>query len=367
MIYVAMSLLFTYSLVLNSVAPLLNYFRSYFELSVASSSLIPVFLLSGTVLSNIFVGFIFNKLGLRRTLLVGLFLLVTGTSSAAFSNSIALLILGMILIGFSNGFGFTGATMLLLTEGTKSSNFGLFHGAYGLGGIAAPLLIELFNQLGTGFKGLYLTYTFLAVSLTLMVGKATANALPIEETSVNNAERKEKLKLTGESRKVFITYLIMLIFYSSAEIGTITWAGTYSKPGVVPTTLGYTVFWFLFTVTRFALPIIEKTFRNIVLLNGTLLIIFLLLFAKTGNITLFFTTGAFFGPLFPYIQSRAIRKISEELRPVFNGLTYSLTSLGGNLTVFLMGTLIEKFGILSYMLPTSLILTLVLSHFLAIK
>jgi fucose permease len=155
------------------MAPLLSSFRELFHISVELSSLLPFFSLTGTVLSNIFVGIYLNRLGLKRALMTGYLLTILGSLIIAFSGRLFLSLVGLFFFGLSTGFGFTASTTLLVQS--KKPKFGLFHGAYGLGGIIAPLLIKVVQGKWQDFRFVYLIYS------ALFLSRLTYTLVKIEE------------------------------------------------------------------------------------------------------------------------------------------------------------------------------------------
>lgn len=353
-----MIIIFSYSLVLNSMAPLLSSFRELFHISVGLSSLLPFFSLTGTVISNIFVGIYLNKLGLKKALMTGYLLTILGSLIVTLSGSLPLSLAGIFLFGLSTGFGFTASTTLLVQS--KNPKFGLFHGAYGLGGIIAPLLINFVQRKWQDFRIVYLIYSVLFISLlTYTLLKK------IEELSAEQKRESFSLSEIRQAFKIdsFRIFLLLLLLYSSAEIGVITWAGTISNSGVISTYNAYMIFWALFTLSRFAVERLEKTFRYLLRTNTLLLVVSTVLLFTTKNPIYFIVSGFLFGPLFPYIQKHALRNIPSDVVSLFNGATYAFTSLGGNIASTLIGVLIGKSFIFALLVPVIIIFSITLLSF----
>jgi len=348
-----MLIIFSYSLVINSVAPALKLFQSGYNISVGISSLIPLFSLVGTVLSNIFVGIYLNKLGLKRALLIGFSITIFGSLIIAFSNTLVLSLIGMLIFGFSSGFGFTSSTMLLAQS--KNANFGFYHGAYGLGGILAPLFIQMAQMGMNNFKNVYFVYAVIFILLFVY----TSTKLRVTASTKAEAFKLSEIKYAF-SNSTFMVFLTLLILYSSAEIGVINWAGNIMKEGIVTSATAYSVFWILFTLGRFFLSPITKLIKDLVSVNTIVMIILISLFVITKSPLFFIIAGLFFGPLFPYIQQTAVGKIEKNHLPLFNGATYAFTSLGGSIVSTIMGACLDTVPIISYLLPIIVILAIFL-------
>lgn len=345
-----MLIIFSYSLVLNSMAPLLKSFRELFNISTALSSLLPFFSLSGTVISNIFVGVYISKLGLKRSLIIGSILTIVGTFVVAFATNYSLALIGILIFGLSTGFGFTGGTTLLTLS--KNANYGFFHGAYGLGGIIAPFIITIAEKATSNFKNVYYIYAvgfaFLYIYLLFRKIPELKTTEPFNLKQIKNAFRDRNFSL----------FLILLILYSSAEIGTITWSGSTMRETNISPFISYTLFWLTFTLSRFLVNNLSNLVKNLVRLNSLILLFLVIIFVITKNPVLFSLSGFFFGPIFPYVQNIAINSINRTYTNLFNGSTYAFTSLGGNIVSTLMGLFLDKSLPLSWSIPVIIIFTI---------
>ncbi len=346
-----MLVIFSYSLVLNSMPPLLSSFRELFNISIALSSFLPFFSLAGTVISNIFTGIFLNKLGIKRALLTGYSLTIIGALIVAFSGNYLLSIFGLFVFGLSTGFGFTGSTTLL--SQAKNPNFGFYHGAYGLGGILAPFCISWATRSFGDFRNVYLMYAMMFLLLTFYT--VTKN-FPI----LQNVQGGLSLKGISNAFKNadFLTFLSLLILYSSAEIGVITWAGTVMKDVIISSYVAYSLFWLAFTLSRFFTNYLEKVMPALLRTTAIILGLTIFLFFWLRNPLFFALSGFFFGPLFPYMQKNALGKIKKEHLTLFNGATYAFTSLGGSVVSILMGMIIERNIFLALIVPLVIIISM---------
>lgn len=343
---IPMFIIFSYSVVMNSVAPLLKSFRELYSISLSISSLLPFFMLIGTVLSNLVVSIIINKLGVKKTIFTGIVITILGTFFIALSKSFALTLFGLLIFGFSTGFGFTGGTTLLAMS--KNANYGFFHGAYGIGGMFAPFVIATTQKITGNFKDIYYFYTFLfsILLLVVMIKNPTEKSLK----TLNEGFKIHQIK-KAFGDKNFSFFLFILILYSSVEISTITWAGSTMNNVLFGLFASYSLFWLVFTISRFLTDIISKNVRNLVEINSIILSLALVLFIVTKHPIFFVLSGFFFGPIFPYVQQRGIASISSSLIPIFNGTTYALTSLGGSIASAIMGLTMERSLLVSWAIP----------------
>jgi len=145
--------------------------------------------------------------------------------------------------------------------------------------------------------------------------------------------------------------LLLLILYSSVEIGVITWAGIVMKNVIISSYVAYALFWLAFTLSRFFTDFLEKVMSSLLRTNAIILGFTVFLFFWLRNPLFFALSGFFFGPLFPYMQKNALGKIKKEHLTLFNGATYAFTSLGGSVVSMLMGMVIERNIFLALIVP----------------
>lgn len=377
---IPMFIIFSYSLVMNSTAPLLSAFRELYSISIPLSALLPFFMLTGTVLSNIFVSIIINKFGVKKTILTGNIISVIGILLISSSKTFILSLFGLLIFGFSTGFGFTGGTTLLASG--KNPKYGFFHGAYGIGGMVAPSIIGLVQRITKNFKDVYYFYAILFVILFLII-KTTETTVkqkyaknlgnfgnlrnPSNVNNVSNVSKYKEQISDMHSFKVikeafrnrnFVLFLFMLVTYSSVEIGTITWAGSTMRNILINSFTAYSLFWLTFTISRFLTDTLSKMHLNLVKTHTIILAILTVLFIISRNPLFFVLSGFFLGPIFPYLQKRGILSIDSSLIPIFNGATYALTSLGGNVVSTLMGVTLGTSILISWLIPLTLIFIL---------
>jgi len=241
----------------------------------------------------------------------------------------------------------------MLLAQSKNANFGFYHGAYGLGGILAPLFIQMAQVGMNNFKNVYFIYAVIFILLFTY----TFTRLHVTASTKAEAFKLSEIKYAF-SNSTFMIFLTLLILYSSAEIGVINWAGNIMKEGIVTSATAYSIFWILFTLGRFFLSPITKLFKDLVSVNTIVMIILISLFVITKSPLFFIIAGLFFGPLFPYIQQTAVGKIEKNHLPLFNGATYAFTSLGGSIVSTIMGAFLDTAAIVSYLLPIIVILAI---------
>ncbi|MEN3041762.1 MAG: MFS transporter, partial [Fervidobacterium sp.] len=134
--------------------------------------------------------------------------------------------------------------------------------------------------------------------------------------------------------------------------------GSTMKETNINSFISYTLFWLTFTISRFLVNNLSSLIENLVRINSLILLFLVTIFVLTKNPILFSLSGFFFGPIFPYVQSKGIKSINGIYVPLFNGSTYAFTSLGGNIVSTLMGLTLDKSAPLSWSIPAIIIFTI---------
>ncbi|MGI9255534.1 MAG: MFS transporter [Salinispira sp.] len=354
---------FILAMIINTSHPLLVLIQDSFEISIAESGILPAVISISLSAATLILGIFMNSLGRKATLLLSFILTMGGCLFVAVSDSFVQFIIAYAIIGAGIGSGFvTGSTIY---AGLRKQNFGLYHGFFGLGGMAAPLILKFWVDSGMNFRWLFFFY--LAVIIPVLI---TAVFFRIPEPVLSEVSGDGRH--TGETdnthmrvgRNITLTIAsgVMLISsYAVAEVGASTWAGNMSVDGYGLESASFILsgFWLLFTLSRFfsdRIPAAPP--RAIFILTLFSLIITALWMAGVGA-WLFIVLGASFGPVFPVAQKHINSLLPDSKRALFNGLTYAGNGIGIMIIVPVMGLLGNTMIALAF-IPTLLISIMVL-------
>ena len=356
--FIFLSLLL-FSILVNTLAPIMTSIKSIFNVSIIELSLVPTISTIGSMLSN-FIGAMFiAQLGLKSSFLITTVFGILGTSIFAFSSSFSMVLLGIFFIGFSIGVAFTSLTSFFAHLDEKYQNYGFFHACFGLGGILAPVFISLLLKYNIDFRIIYTVYTFLLIILFFYV--LLTNTM--KNTKYEAIKFHETLKILSRSF-VYIS-LFIFILYAGIEIGYVTWSGTLFNTFNITkekASLILSGFWIVFTLAR---VFTEKINKKIGLLKTISIFSFLaslsiILLLFTHNYLFFITTGIFLGPIFPSLQKFSNSKLSNREVGLFSGLVYGSTGIGQLIIVNSMALVGSISIIYSYVLPIFILFTLIL-------
>ncbi|MBO8161404.1 MAG: MFS transporter [Thermosipho sp. (in: Bacteria)] len=321
------------STIVNSLAPLMPVFQKELNISISSSSFLPVLSVLGTTVFSFLISILISRLGLKRTNISGYILMFLGLLLFSFSRNSFEMAVGAFLIGSSTAILFTSLTTLLAH--LKNPRFGLTHAFFGIGGILAPLLVSFSIKNDFSYRYLYLLYFF--VMILFFIWNFVLRLPNAKYESFNFSKMKKTIL-----KPLFFISIISFFLYSGSEISLITWASNlfiYFGFNEAKAAIIISLFWIFYTLSRFLSDFIVKIFgeKKMVIFSALLSPILISLMLLTKNAYLFSVIGFFMGTIFPMIQRYANMNLDKEEVGLLNGVTYGSTGIGGMFFSSVMG------------------------------
>ena len=155
-----------FSMVMNTLAPLMTSIQERFSISVAVSSILPFISTLGTMISNFVGGFFITD---RYNFIIGNYYSDCGFNLFAFAVNFPMIVIAVFLLGFATGGVFLTLTSSYSHLDGKYQNFGIYNAFFGFGGIFAPLLVSLFLRLNLDFRFIYFFHLVLAIVILIWV------------------------------------------------------------------------------------------------------------------------------------------------------------------------------------------------------
>lgn len=235
----------------------------------------------GSFVTVIASGVLLRRLGYRRVLLGGSGTLFVGLLALVLAPSWFLFVLGAAVGGL--GFGAVQVAVNLLVARTfdagAASALNLVNAVFGLGALAAPLLVAAFAP---GIRWPILVLAGLALSVVVALGR-------LERYPTAPAEVSATDRASGGTALV-VGFVALYFFYVSAEVGVTSWATEHLTPtwGVTVGAAATSFYWGALTIGRLIAVFLARRFSP-----GTLLLAGLGL----GLVALL---AASYGPISPY-------------------------------------------------------------------
>lgn len=369
-VFLLFTLMFLAPFIENTRGIFIPIFKEDFSVSnTAISSMITGVSLAGMAVTFI-GGALIEKLGQKKTVLLGILCLILGMVLQALSNSYFMFFVGFIpIIAGLNIYSVASNTMVpLIFVGSSTLAMNLFHFMYGVGSTVSQNAIGVLLDYGITWRSIYLFIAALYV-IVLLAFKFTRfpdkQRVPVKEGEVS-VFKNPKLYVFGAA----------LGFYVFAEQGMSLWLPNYLKEAfglresIGARYLG--TFFLLFAVGRLLGGfIVQKTgvMRTVIFTEiAALLLLFIGVFFGNSYLFVISISGLFFSIVFPSTMS-LVSKIFKERPGMATGFIMTMVAFILNSMNLLMGILMDEIGprLAIFLLPLSMGISLCLMVFIRIK
>ncbi|HEX6557513.1 MAG TPA: MFS transporter [Ktedonobacteraceae bacterium] len=313
----------------------------------------------GSMLGTVLSGFLIRSIQPKYLLLLGLFLLGSGSTTIVLTSSFPVLLLGQMVIGL--GFGFIDPSLnsiaTLTFQETLASELNTLHGLFGLGSLLGPLLLAFGLHF---FQSLELSYFIGAGIAVITIVLLLLQRLPELARHATNVEHKRAAnrELWNVLRQGLLWLMVFQVsLFAAAEIGFGNWIVTavsqsaaLSLAQAAPVA---TAFFLGLMVGRLGGAQVlkrgwmsETSLLSAVLCGGVVCGTIVAMFP--GQVLVSYVAsalvGGFYGPLEPSMMAITSRHFKHAIGPVS-----SILIIGTNATSMLvpaaMGLLIPALGI----------------------
>jgi len=364
--YIGM-LIFGISLI--SIGSILPNLTDKFSLTGYSAGALVSLLPSGILLGSLVFGPIVDRYGYKILLIICSLFVVIGIYGIAVSDSMPVLQISILLIGFGGGV-INGGTNALVADiagdekGAKLSFLGVF---YGIGALGVPAILAILSG--------FFTYQNVLITISIFLLLLISFLVFIKFPAPKNAQGfpiKEGIKLINDP--ILLTFGFFLFFQSGIEgIGN-NWTTTYLQKYVLASpenslfALTYLVI--ALTGTRLILSFILKGLSRSYVIYMSLIIVMLgSLIIFLGG-TYFYTVvglvflGIGFAAGFPIILS-FVADIFTSLSGTAFSLVFVIALVGNMVLNYITGIVSEAYGIRYFtliILFSALMMILILSY-----
>jgi fucose permease len=307
--------------------------------------------MAAIALSALGLGFLADRLGRKRSILLGLLLFAANAYLFAVADSFAGFLVLLTVSGAAIGIFKTGALALIgdisrsAREHTVTMN--KVEGFFGLGGIIGPAIVARLLQEGVAWKWLYVAA---GVLCTLLVLAAARVRYPHPVAAAAPVTLSRSLRLAGQ--KMALGFSLACFLYVALECSIYVWLPTYlagdSYLSPVFTAWAVPVFFLLRAGGRFLgawlLDHLPWTLV-LVLASGGILLCFTVAVAG-GSVPAAFAlplSGLFMAPVYPTLNSKGISCFPKSEHGAAAGVILFFTCLGAALGPLMMGAVSDAF------------------------
>ncbi|KYP80418.1 MFS transporter [Ferroacidibacillus organovorans] len=323
----------------------------------------------GYLVASLISGWVTERVGIKRGVTAGLFIMVVGVGLTAFAPSLAALVVGYALSGLGSGAMEIGTNALipLVAEQQQARYFNALHACYGLGATLSPFLAAWSLHALHSWQVPYMVEFFGLLALLILVlpmryprvQHVVARPLPppLEEAALSGivaeGSTQASVRMAEVYRSpVFYALLVAITLNVVAETGVANWMPTLLRHlGSTPaqSALALSGFYALYTLGRlFIGPHVARIGLVRSVVYACLLSAVSMLIGQFGAHSLTFfmiLSGASFGIIFPTISALASEKFPGRTASVL-GLLFTSAGLGAAFGASMIGWITQIAGLM---------------------
>lgn len=363
-----------FAMTTDSVGVIIPEVIRAFHLSMTAGGAFHYANMSAIAVAGIGLGFLADKLGRKKTIILGLILFAFNSYLFAVANSYAVFVMLLIVSGASIGIFKTGALALIgdISNSTQehTSTMNTVEGFFGTGAIIGPAIVARLLLGGVSWKWLYVIAGTICVLLI-----AIASLVRYPHTLKASAEPVD-LKRTMHMLKnpYALAFSMACFLYVAVECAIYVWLPTYlhyNKPSsAFMAAYVISIFFVLRAGGRFLGAWVTKRWNwttILMLFSGAILACFLgsIFGGPNAAVYLLALSGLFMSVIYPTLNSKGISCFPKAEHGAVAGVILFFTCVGAALGPLAMGAVSDIFGNLRYgfILATSFATVLFLGLF----
>lgn len=352
-----------FGIVLTTLGSILPDIITRFEVSKANAGSLFLLMTFGILLAQLLFGPTVDRLGYRTPLVGAALVVAAGLETIAFGESLAVVRLGVLLIGLGGGIlnVATNGVVADIAESGKAANLSLLGVFFGVGAVGVPFALGAFGSMVS--QSSILAIVGLIAAVTAAATMLTRFPLPKQPHSFPAAQAA---RLVKEEPLVILGF--MLFLQSGMEITVGGWTSTFAREelslGGRAALFFLSLYWLGTMLARLVLGSVLKRISPARVLPFSLLLAFAgaVLLLTTSNTTQagigVFLVGAGFAAVFPVVLGWVGERY-EALSGTAFSMVLVMALCGGMLLPYATGLIAERFGIRASLLviPAALVLS----------
>jgi len=342
-----------FAMTTDAVGVIIPEVMKQFQLSMTAAGLMHYAPMVAIALAGIFLGFLADKFGRKKTIIIGLALFAANSYLFLTGNSFAFFLGLLIISGTAIGVFKTAALALIgdisksTTEHTSTMN--AVEGFFGVGAIIGPFIVTYLLKTGVDWKWLYVVAGTLCVVLIIL-----ASMVEYPKT-IKTTEDPINLKATLSMMKdpYALGFSFAAFLYVAVECAIYVWMPTliagYKGSAIFIATYSLSIFFILRAGGRFLGAWLMSHFNWALVLSIFSFLIFLCFLGSViGGIgfavVLLPLSGLFMSVIYPTINSKGISCFPKAKHGSVAGVILFFTAAGAALGPLLMGAVSDAFG-----------------------
>jgi len=342
-----------FAMTTDSVGVIIPQVIREFHLSMTAAGAFHYVTMSAIAVAGITLGFLADKFGRKKAIILGLVLFALNSYLFAVGNSFAFFLGLLVISGTAIGIFKTGALALIgdisnsTTEHTSTMN--AVEGFFGVGAIIGPFIVAYLLRAGVSWKWLYVIAATICVLLILL---ALAAKYPQTKRATDEpVDFKRTLGMMGDVYALSFSFGIFL--YVAVECAIYVWMPTlltgYHGPAIKVATYALSIFFILRAGGRFlgAWLLAHYNWAAVLALSGLVILACFAGSVALGiNAAVFLLpfSGLFMSVIYPTINSKGISCFPKSLHGAVAGLILFFTCSAAALGPLAMGAVSDYFG-----------------------
>ena len=341
----------TFAMTSDAVGGVIPRIIDEFRLSMKAASAFHYAPMIAIAFGALLLGFLADRLGRQRTIVLGLILYAVSCFAFAFGQAFGLFV-GLLAISGLGISVFKIGALALVGDVTTSAQshtklMNTAEGFFAVGSIIGPAVVALLLSHGLSWKWLYVAAGVLCVVLVLIAARITYPQVP---SSAQAASLRNTFRLMKDPYALGFSLLIML--YVAVEVAVYVWMPTYVRAyrGAYPwlPVYGLTLFFVLRALGRFlAVWLLARFSWTAVLAVFGVVIFTCFAGAVAGGIELgawlLPLSGLFMSMIYPTLNSKGISCFQKPQHGAAAGIILFFTASSAALGPLAMGVVSDAY------------------------
>ncbi|MER2492093.1 MFS transporter [Catenovulum sediminis] len=342
-----------FAMTTDAVGVIIPVIIEEFDLSMTAAGAFHYAPMAAIALSGILLGFLADKLGRKKTIIIGLCVFAIACGLFAIGNTFSFFLFLLILSGLAIGIFKTGALALVgdisRSTGEHTRTMNAVEGFFGVGAIIGPFIVTYLLTAGISWKYLYIIAGVICSALCIIA------ALVQYPHTQKKAEEPINLKRTMKmmNNKFALGFSTAIALYVGTEAAIYVWMPTllskYEGSAVWLATYALTIFFVLRASGRFlAVWILKKISWEVAMLtfSGAIFICYLfsMIFGLEVAVYLLPLSGLFMSMIYPTLNSKGISCFHKSEHGAVAGVILFFTAVAASVGPLVMGAFSDLMG-----------------------
>ncbi len=342
-----------FAMTTDSVGVIIPQIIRQFGLTMAQAASFQYATMVGIALAGLFLGYLADKLGRKRAIVLGLVLFTLNSYLFAIGHAIGFFILLLLVSGAAIGIFKTGALALIgdishsTTEHTSTMN--MVEGFFGVGAIVGPAIVTRLSDSGVSWQWLYVVVGSVCASLVVIALILKYPA--VESVSAEPVDLRRTLVMM--KNPFALGFSMAAFLYVATECAIYVWMPTllqdYKGPAVFMAAYALSIFFVLRASGRFVGAWLLARFSwSAVLTVLSLCILVCFAGSAVGGVAaavyLLPLTGLFMSVMYPTINSKGISCFHKSEHGAVSGVILFFTCAGAAIGPLAMGSVSDAMG-----------------------